>query len=74
MLAPALNEVPDLAPDAVISLLRAWRTRPYGMVIFQTGVGTRALFLATDALGSYGRVVRTAVEDAGGGARPEADG
>ncbi len=52
MLAPALNEVPEIEPQTVIDLLEKWRREPYDMVIFQTGVGTRALFKATDALGS----------------------
>jgi uroporphyrinogen-III synthase len=51
MLAPALNEVPDMDPQAVIALVAAWRRVPYKLVIFQTGVGTRALFAAADALG-----------------------
>jgi uroporphyrinogen-III synthase len=51
MLAPALNEVPDMDPQAVIALVAAWRRLPYRMVIFQTGVGTRALFSAADTLG-----------------------
>ena len=52
LLAPALEEIPDVEPGTVISLLNAWRTNPYRMVIFQTGVGTRALFQVTDSLGS----------------------
>jgi len=52
LLAPALEEVPDVEPRTVISLLNAWRTNPYRMVIFQTGVGTRALFQVTDSVGS----------------------
>lgn len=51
LLAPALEELPDVDPPALISLLDAWRINPFRMVIFQTGVGTRALFQATDALG-----------------------
>jgi uroporphyrinogen-III synthase len=51
MLAPALNEVPDMDPEAVIALVAGWRRLPYRMVVFQTGVGTRALFGAADALG-----------------------
>jgi uroporphyrinogen-III synthase len=52
LLAPALEEVPDIEPSAVVSLLNTWRTEPYRMVIFQTGVGTRALFQVTESLGS----------------------
>jgi uroporphyrinogen-III synthase len=51
LLAPALEEMPDVDPPSIVSLLNEWRTDPYGMVIFQTGVGTRALFEATDSLG-----------------------
>ena len=51
MLAPALEEVPDVDPQAVASLLTQWRIKPFKVVIFQTGVGTRALFQATDAAG-----------------------
>jgi uroporphyrinogen-III synthase len=51
MLAPALEEVPDVDPQAVASLLAQWRIDPFELVIFQTGVGTRALFGATDSAG-----------------------
>jgi uroporphyrinogen-III synthase len=49
MLAPALEEVPDVDPQAVFSLLQQWRVQPFKACIFQTGVGTRALFSATDS-------------------------
>jgi uroporphyrinogen-III synthase len=52
LLAPALEEVPDTDREALAALLEGWRTRPFGLAIFQTGVGTRALFQATDALGA----------------------
>lgn len=52
MLAPALEEVPDIEPGTVIELLKDWQARPFKMVIFQTGVGTRALFKMADTLGS----------------------
>jgi len=48
--APALAEVPDLDPDAIVVLLSALAVRPAKLAVFQTGVGTRALFAATDAL------------------------
>jgi uroporphyrinogen-III synthase len=51
LLAPALAEVPEVDPQRVAALLDGWRSTPYAVVIFQTGVGTRALFQATDALG-----------------------
>jgi uroporphyrinogen-III synthase len=49
LLAPALQEVPDIDPQAVRSLLAQWRVQPFKICIFQTGVGTRALFAAADA-------------------------
>jgi uroporphyrinogen-III synthase len=51
LLAPALEEVPDVDPNAVAALLKDARDRPIRMAVFQTGVGTRALFDATDSLG-----------------------
>ena len=52
MLAPALEEVPDIDPQAVSALLARWRLDRFKICIFQTGVGTRALFAATDAANS----------------------
>lgn len=52
LLAPALEEVPDIDPKAVRSLLAQWRVQPFKICIFQTGVGTRALFAAADAANS----------------------
>jgi uroporphyrinogen-III synthase len=52
LLAPALEEVPDTDHQALAALLEGWKARPFGGAIFQTGVGTRALFQATDALGA----------------------
>jgi uroporphyrinogen-III synthase len=49
--APALAEVPDVDIDYISRLIREWEARPPKAVIFQTGVGTRALFNATDSLG-----------------------
>jgi uroporphyrinogen-III synthase len=51
LLAPALEEMPDVDPAAVRSLITRWRTHPFRICIFQTGVGTRALFSATDSAG-----------------------
>jgi len=48
--APALAEEPDIDPAAIARLIEQWDARPARLVIFQTGVGTRALFAATDAL------------------------
>jgi uroporphyrinogen-III synthase len=52
LLAPALAEAPDVDPAALAALLKDWVAHPFQMMIFQTGVGTRALFRATDSLGS----------------------
>jgi len=51
LLAPALSELPDIDLDALRGLLSNWRAAPIEVAIFQTGVGTRALFEAADALG-----------------------
>ncbi len=57
LLAPALEEVPDVEPRAVASLIERWRIDPFKVVIFQTGVGTRALFQATDSAGMTGEML-----------------
>ena len=57
MLAPALEEVPDVDPQQIAALLSTWRTDPFKVAIFQTGVGTRALFQATDGLGRSGELL-----------------
>lgn len=51
MRAPALAEVPDVDPPHIAALIREWQTQPVKAAIFQTGVGTRALFKTADALG-----------------------
>ena len=48
--APALAEVADVSPAYVERLVHDAQARPAKVAIFQTGVGTRALFAATDAL------------------------
>ncbi len=58
LLAPALEEVPDVDSEAVAALLAQWRVDPFKIVIFQTGVGTRALFQTTDALDLTGELLR----------------
>jgi uroporphyrinogen-III synthase len=58
LLAPALEEVPDVEPQALRRLLLEWRTTPFKMAIFQTGVGTRALFQATDSLGATAELLQ----------------
>jgi uroporphyrinogen-III synthase len=49
--APALSEVPDVDPGFVAGLVTDLQSHPAKIAIFQTGVGTHALFNATDALG-----------------------
>ena len=49
--APALAELPDLEPEKIRKLVQSLERQPAKLFIFQTGVGTRALFAATDALG-----------------------
>jgi uroporphyrinogen-III synthase len=57
MHAPALAEVPDVDPEFVAGLVRDAAVRPAKLAIFQTGVGTRALFAATDALDLTGQLL-----------------
>jgi uroporphyrinogen-III synthase len=52
MLAPALEEAPDVNPGRLVALLEGSVAHPFTMAIFQTGVGTRALFEAAQTLGS----------------------
>jgi len=49
--APALAELPDLDPQAIAALVASLDTAPPKLVIFQTGIGTKALFAAADGLG-----------------------
>lgn len=49
--APALAELPDLEPEKIRALVQSLEKQPAKLVVFQTGVGTRALFAATDAMG-----------------------
>jgi uroporphyrinogen-III synthase len=48
--APALAELPDLDPQKIRALVQSLEQRPAKLFVFQTGVGTRALFAATDGL------------------------
>jgi uroporphyrinogen-III synthase len=48
--APALAEVPDIDPAHIRELIHGWRASPPDLFIFQTGVGTRALFEAAGRL------------------------
>lgn len=51
MRAPALAEEADLDPEAIRRLVEDWAKHPVKLAVFQTGVGTRALFEAVDKLG-----------------------
>jgi uroporphyrinogen-III synthase len=51
MLAPALAEVPDVDSATIARLVGGLELHPPKVAIFQTGVGTQALFAATDSLG-----------------------
>lgn len=57
MLAPALAEVPDIDRQGIARLVGDLEQRPPRLAIFQTGVGTRALFDATDSLGITPRLL-----------------
>jgi uroporphyrinogen-III synthase len=56
--APALAEIPDIDPAHITELLDDWRTNPQEIFIFQTGVGTKALFATTDTLGLTDTLLR----------------
>jgi uroporphyrinogen-III synthase len=49
--APALSEVPDVDAARIAELVDALNAEPARLFVFQTGVGTRALFETTDASG-----------------------
>ena len=49
--APALAEIPNVDPAHIDELIRDWNSAPPDIFIFQTGVGTPALFTTTDSLG-----------------------
>jgi uroporphyrinogen-III synthase len=55
--APALSEIPDVDPAAIARLVADLETAPPAVAIFQTGIGTRALFDATDSLGLTDRLL-----------------
>jgi uroporphyrinogen-III synthase len=56
--APALAEIPDVDPAHIKELIRDWNSAPPDIFVFQTGVGTRALFAATDSLGLTNDLLR----------------
>lgn len=49
--APALAEIPDVDSRYIADLVSEWQAKSVKAAIFQTGVGTHALFKTTDALG-----------------------
>jgi uroporphyrinogen-III synthase len=49
--APALAEIPDIDPILIETLVKGWQGNVPDIFIFQTGVGVKALFATTDALG-----------------------
>lgn len=55
--APALAEVPDLDRGVIAGLVADLEASPPRAAIFQTGVGTKALFEATDSLGLTERLL-----------------
>ena len=55
--APALAEIPDVDRGYIARLVGELETRPAQFAIFQTGVGTHALFKTTDELGLTGRLL-----------------
>ena len=59
MLAPALAEVPDVDDATIARLVGGLESRPPKAMIFQTGVGTQALFAATDSLGMTPKLLRS---------------
>jgi uroporphyrinogen-III synthase len=50
VLAPALAEIPEAEPARIEALIRSFAASPPAIFIFQTGVGTRALFDTADSL------------------------
>jgi uroporphyrinogen-III synthase len=57
MLAPALAEIPDVDHAMISRLVGELESHPPQVAIFQTGVGTQALFSATDSLGITPRLL-----------------
>src|SRR3954465_13569235 len=56
--APALAEEPDIDLNMIQRLLEEWTMVPFLLAIFQTGVGTRALFEAADRLSMTDSLLR----------------
>ncbi|MGH6693015.1 MAG: uroporphyrinogen-III synthase, partial [Gammaproteobacteria bacterium] len=60
--APALAEVPEVDSAALAALVGDLEARPARLAVFQTGVGTNALFKATDALGLTNKLLALLAE------------
>jgi uroporphyrinogen-III synthase len=56
--APALAEVPDVDEAFIAGFIADLEKKPARAAIFQTGVGTRALFTATDKLSLSDRLLK----------------
>ena len=61
--APALAELPDLEPEKIRALVQSLEKQPARLFIFQTGVGTRALFAVLDQLGLADAFLRMLEKD-----------
>jgi uroporphyrinogen-III synthase len=67
--APALAELPDLDPEKIRTLVQSLEQQPAKLFIFQTGVGTRALFAVLDTLrvsGNFMQMLEKAIVAARG--------
>lgn len=67
--APALAELPDLDPEKIRALVQSLEQQPAKLFIFQTGVGTRALFAVLDTLrlsGNFMQMLEKAIVAARG--------
>jgi uroporphyrinogen-III synthase len=57
--APALSELPDLDSAKIGDLVRSLEKQPAKLFVFQTGVGTKALFAALDGLNLTEKFLRS---------------
>lgn len=62
--APALAEIPDIDPVLIAQLVKNWQSNLPDVFIFQTGVGVKALFVTTDALGITEQLLQTLASSA----------
>lgn len=58
MRAPALEEVPDVDAERLAAQIEGWVAHPLSVAIFQTGVGTRALFEAAMELDATDKLLQ----------------